>query len=107
MNGISMSNGLMVGLNRSNISNQSRKLNIGSSKIRKDGSGYEASSYENFGVRTTRSSLNARWLRRLAAVRKGGAAGERSSKYPIAPSASAGGREARRSIHRLVTPSGE
>src|SRR5260221_9244908 len=65
MNGISMSNGLMVGLNRSNISNQSRKLNIGLSKMLRDGSGYEASSYENFGVRTTRGSLNARWVETL------------------------------------------
>ncbi len=42
----------MVGSNPSNISNQSRKLNIGSSKTLRDGSECEASSYENFGVRT-------------------------------------------------------
>ncbi len=55
----------MVGSNPSNISNQKRKLNIGSPIILRDGSGCEASSYENLGIRT-RSSLNAVWLRHPA-----------------------------------------
>jgi hypothetical protein len=52
----------MVGSNPSNISNQSRKLNIGSSKILRDGSGCEASSYENFGVRTVPQQSQCRWV---------------------------------------------
>src|SRR5437660_7776523 len=75
----------MVGSNPSNISNQSRKLNIGSSKILKDGSGCEASSYENFEVRTVPQQSQCRWVETSGWARKGGAAGSSASKSGPTP----------------------